>query len=88
MSVHPSGYYASGSNPDFACGIEDKRILRHMKLSWLESDSVYGYHGVTDDLRGLGETCGKHRVYRLMRQKSYGHKRAVAVGSVIVVVQQ
>jgi putative transposase len=24
---------------------------------------------VTDDLRELGETCGKHRVYRLMRQE-------------------
>jgi putative transposase len=24
---------------------------------------------VTDDLRDLGETCGKHRVYRLMRRE-------------------
>jgi len=30
---------------------------------------VYGYRKVTDDLRDLGETCGKHRVYRLMRQE-------------------
>ena len=37
--------------------------------SWLESDSVYGYRKVTDDLRDLGKTCGKHRVYRLMRQE-------------------
>ncbi len=29
---------------------------------------MYGYRKVTDDLRDLGETCGKHRVYRLMRQ--------------------
>ena len=64
MAVHPSGYYAWLKNPDSARSIEDKRLLGHIKLSWLESDSVYGYRKVTDDLRDLGETCGKHRVYR------------------------
>ena len=39
-----------------------------MKQSWLESGCVYGYRKVHDDLRELGERCGKHRVYRLMRQ--------------------
>jgi putative transposase len=34
----------------------------------MESDSVYGYRKMTDDLRDLGEKCDKHRVYRLMRQ--------------------
>jgi putative transposase len=69
MAVHPSGYYASLENPDSARSIEDKRLLGHIKLSWLKSNSVYGDRKVTDDLRDLGETCGKHRVYRLMRQE-------------------
>jgi len=30
---------------------------------------VYGYRKITHDLRDLGERCGKHRVYRLMRQE-------------------
>jgi len=37
--------------------------------SWLESGFVYGYRKVTDDLRALGETCGQHRVYRLMSKE-------------------
>jgi putative transposase len=69
MAVHPSGYYAWLKNPDSARSIEDKRLLGHIKLSWLESNSVYSYRKVTDDLRDLGETCGKHRAYRLMRQE-------------------
>jgi putative transposase len=69
MAVHPSGYYAWLENPDSARSIEDKRLLGYIKLSWLESNSVYGYRKVTDDLRGLGGKCGKHRVYRLMRQE-------------------
>ena len=82
MAVHPSGYYAWLENPDSARSIEDKRLLGHIKLSWLESDSVYGYRKVTDDLRDLGETCGKHRVYRLMRQEKLrsqtGYRRRIS----------
>ncbi len=38
-------------------------------LQKLRRGSVYGYRKVRDDLRDLGETCGKHRVYRLMRDE-------------------
>jgi putative transposase len=37
--------------------------------SWLESGAVYSYRKVCSHLRDLGETCGKHRVYRLMQQE-------------------
>lgn len=47
---------------------EDRRLLAHIKQSWLESGTVYGYRKVHDDLRELGETCGRNRVHRLMRQ--------------------
>lgn len=69
MAVHPSGYYAWLETPHCPRAIEDKRLLGHIKQSWLESGSVYGYRKVRDDLLALGETCGKHRVYRLMRQE-------------------
>jgi putative transposase len=39
--------------------------------SWLESGRVYGYRKVCNDLRDLGERCGKHRVARLMRQAGW-----------------
>ena len=47
----------------------DQRLLGLIKHSWLESGGVYGYRKITHDLRDLGEPCGKHRVYRLMRQE-------------------
>jgi putative transposase len=48
---------------------EDKRLLGLIKASWLESGSVYGYRKITDDLKDLGEVCGKNRVLRLMQQE-------------------
>ncbi|HEY0845763.1 MAG TPA: IS3 family transposase [Noviherbaspirillum sp.] len=68
MMVHPSGYYAWRSNPESARSIEDRRLLGHIKQSWLESGAVYGYRKVHDDLRDLGETCGRNRIHRLMRK--------------------
>lgn len=67
LTVHPSGYYAWRSSAGSKRSMEDKRLLAHIKQSWLESGSVYGYRKVHDDLRELGETCGRNRVYRLMR---------------------
>jgi putative transposase len=67
MQVHPSGYYAWLAEPACSRALDDRRLLGHIKQSWLESGSVYGYRKVHDDMRALGERCGKHRVYRLMR---------------------
>lgn len=69
MSVHPSGYYAWRSGPASPRVKEDQRLLGLIKHAWLESGGVYGYRKITHDLRDLGERCGKHRVYRLMRQE-------------------
>lgn len=69
MSVHPSGYYAWCTTPESPRAIEDRRLLGPIKQSWLESGAVYGYRKVLDDLRDLGERCGKNRVHRLMRKE-------------------
>jgi len=67
MKVHPSGYYAWRANPVSARQKEDCRLSGQIKQFWLESGGVYGYRKITHDLRDIGESCGKHRVYRLMR---------------------
>ena len=67
MTVHPSGYYAWRADPASARQKEDQRVVGLIKQSWLESGGVYGYRKITADLKELGETVGKHRVYRLMR---------------------
>ncbi len=69
MNVHPSGYYAWKAEPASLRQQDDQRLLGLIKQSWLESGGVYGYRKIVHDLRDLGERCGKHRVYRLMRQE-------------------
>jgi putative transposase len=69
MVVHLSGHYAWRVTPVSARQRENQRLLGLIKQSWLENGGVYGYRKITDDLRDLGERCGKHRVYRLMRQE-------------------
>lgn len=81
MAVHPSGFYAWCAEPESQRAQEDKRLLGHIKQSWLESGAVYGYRKVSDDLRDLGEQCGINRVHRIMRaaglrsQTGYGKRR-------------
>lgn len=48
---------------------DDTRVLGLIKQSWLESGGVYGCRKIARDLRDLGESCGKHRTARLMRQE-------------------
>ena len=69
MNVHPSGYYAWQHQPLSARALEDQRLLGQIKQCWLESGGIYGYRKIRDDLREMGETCGKHRVARLMRHE-------------------
>lgn len=75
MQVHRSGYYAWRQQPRSARAQEDQRLEVLIKQSWLESGAVYGYRKVTADLRDLGEVCGKHRVYRLMRSEGLSAQR-------------
>lgn len=67
LKVHPSGYYAWLSESQSARAKDDQRLLGLIKHSWLESGGVYGYRKIHDDLREVGEDCGRHRVARLMR---------------------
>lgn len=67
LRVNRSGYYAWRRSPLSKRAIADRRLVGSIKQMWLESGSVYGYRKITDDLRDLGERCGKHRVARLMR---------------------
>ena len=69
IGVHPSGFYSWLKQPLSARCKEDKRLLGLAKQSWLESGCVYGYRKITDDLKELGEDCGKNRIYRLLHSE-------------------
>ena len=47
--------------------IEDQRLLIKIKESYVASGGVYGSRRVFADLREAGESCGKHRVAKIMK---------------------
>lgn len=69
LKLHPSGYYAWRVSPESLRAKKDRRLLGHIKQSWLESGAVHGYRKIFDDLHELGERCSINRVYRLMRSE-------------------
>ena len=91
MTVHPSGYYAWKVEPASPRAKDDQRLLGLLKQAWLESGGVYGYRKLTLDMRDLGESCGKHRVARLLKleglrsQTGYRRRPGVRAGKPAVV---
>jgi putative transposase len=91
LKVHPSGYYAWKLQPQSARAKDDQRLLGLLKQAWLESGGVYGYRKLTLDMRDLGESCGKHRVARLLKleglrsQTGYRRRPGVRGGQPAVV---
>ena len=75
LGVHPSGFYAWRKQPLSQRAREDRYLLGFIRQFWLESGTVYGYRKIYDDMRSVGETCGKNRVYRLMKSKGLQSQR-------------
>jgi len=70
LDVAPSGYYKWLQRPISDHALEDARLLRLIRKSFVASHGIYGAPRVFLDLREAGETCSKHRVARLMRENS------------------
>ena len=67
LGVARSGYYDWIARPLSDRAIEDQRLLILIRNSYAASGGVYGAPRVFLDLREAGETCGRHRVARIMR---------------------
>ena len=67
LRVHRSGYYAWLRKPKSERAVEDERLLKLIKSFYAESGCVYGSPRIFLDLREAGESCGKHRIERIMR---------------------
>jgi len=67
LRVSRSGFYQWLHKPLSDRAIEDQRLLGLIRASYAASGGVYGSPRVFQDLREVGETCGKHRVARIMR---------------------
>jgi putative transposase len=67
LGASRSGFYEWLHNPKSRRVIENERLLGLIRDSYAASSGVYGSPRVFGDLREAGETCGKHRVARIMR---------------------
>lgn len=75
LHVSRSGFYAWRNAPESCRSKEDRRLLELIKESFEASQGIYGSLRIHCDLRELGETCGKHRVARIMRANKIAAQR-------------
>lgn len=68
LQVAPSGFYAWIHKPLSVRAREDRRLLSLIRASHAASGGICGSPRVFLDLREAGETCGRHRVARIMRK--------------------
>ena len=79
LRVHFSGFYAWLKEPLSYRAQEDVRQTELIRQAWSDSDKVYGYRKLHDDLLDQGEMVCPNRVARLARQAGIraqiGYKR-------------
>lgn len=87
MQVQRSGYYAWCKQPQSPRKRDDERVQGLIKQAWLESGCVYGYRKIHDELRSWGESSGRNRIARLMKQEGLkaqvGYKRPTYRGGTV-----
>ena len=66
--VARAGFYAWLHEPVSDHAREDARLLDLIRASYTASHGVYGSRRIFGDLREAGESCGLHRVERIMRE--------------------
>ena len=67
LKVARAGFYDWLHKPLSDRAMEDQRLLSLIRDSYVASGGVYGSPRVFADLREAGQTCGKHRVARIMQ---------------------
>lgn len=84
LQVARAGFYAWLQCPVSDRSKDDTRLLELIRHSYTASHGVYGARRVFGDLREAGESCGLHRVERLMQRhkikavRGYKKPRAIA----------
>ncbi|UVW34156.1 IS3 family transposase [SAR92 clade bacterium H455] len=84
LKLHRSGFYAWLQKPVSDRAVEDQRLLRLIKESYMASGGTYGSQWIHRDLREASESCSVHRVARVMRENrlkvQIGYKRRYIKG--------
>jgi putative transposase len=68
LKVSDSGYYGNLVRPASAAGQRHKSIAQAAAKSYFESERIYGYRKVYEDLRQANIECCRETVRRIMRQ--------------------
>ena len=74
LQVTRSGYYVWRECPESRRVQQDRRLFEQIKTIHAASRQTYGSPRIHAALRQQGETCGKHRVARVMRQQGLAAK--------------
>lgn len=67
LQVSSSGYYAWRGAPEGCRAAANRALLGKIVHIHQQSRETYGYPRVHAELQAAGESCGRHRVARLMR---------------------
>jgi putative transposase len=67
LDVSPSGFYEWLKRPQSRRAREDVQLLVQVRASFAGSDETYGARRIWRDLLAWGQSCGLHRIERLMR---------------------
>lgn len=67
LKVERSGYYSWIANPISQKAKENRMISKQVKAFWEDSQKIYGYRKIHNDLQNINLTVAKDKVRRLMR---------------------
>lgn len=76
LEVSTSGYYAWQRRPESQRSQANRRLLTHIHAFHRASRGIYGSPRIHQDLVAAGESCGVHRVARLMQRNGIQSKMA------------
>ena len=68
LRVSRSGYYAWRGRPDSPTKRRNQELTNKIRILHTASGGVYGSPKIHQQLVAGGESCGRHKVARLMRQ--------------------
>jgi transposase InsO family protein len=68
LAVSHSGFYAWLGRAESPRSVENRRLVERIREEHADSRRIYGSPRIHAALKARGETCGRHRVARLMRQ--------------------
>ena len=75
LRISRSGYYGWRDRPESSRASANRELLEKIKTAHKDSRETYGVDRILGQLKSDGETCGRNRVARLMKDSNIRSKR-------------